>query len=118
MANFTGNMTAGLSTSDGISLSKVVNGIALNAKAMLDDVFSAPATVDLAPLMASIADPKYALLICDGEGANIDLDGLGASAKAYTTVLFEIPSAPAGVFDMELTVLGTSQRIQFLGMGD
>lgn len=118
MANFTGNMTAGLSTSDGISLSKVVNGLSLNAKGMLDDVFSSPATVDLAPFMASIADPKMALLICDGEGANLNLDALGASAKAYTTALFEIASAPAGVFDLEITVLGTSQRIQFLGLGD
>jgi len=118
MANFTGNMTAGLSTSDGISLSKTVNGAALNAKAMLDDTFSSPALVDLAPLMASIADPKYALLLCDGEGANLNFDGLGATAKAYTTMLMEIPAAPAGVFDMELTVLGTSQRVRFLGMGD
>jgi hypothetical protein len=118
MANFTGNMTAGLSTSDGISLSKVVNGIALNAKGMLDDTFSAPAVVDLAPFMASISDPKYALLLCEGEGANLNFDALGATAKAYTVALLEIQSAPAGVFDLEITVLGTSQRIRFLGLGD
>lgn len=118
MANFTGNMTAGLSTSDGISLSKVANGTAFNAKAMLDDIFSAPALVDLQPLMASIADPKYALMVCDGDGAQMAFDGGGVTVKAFKTALFEIASAPAGGLDLELTVMGTSQRIRFLGMGD
>jgi len=118
MANFTGNMTAGLSTSDGITLSKVVNGTAFNAKAMLDDIFSAPALVDLQPLMASISDPKYALMVCDGDGANLTFDGGAPTVKAFKTALFELASAPAGGFDLELTVLGTSQRIRFLCMGD
>lgn len=118
MANFTGNMTAGLSTSDGITLSQVLNGQALNAKALLDDTFSSPALVDLAPLMASIADPKFALLLCDGDGVNVNFDGLGASTKAYKTMLAYLASSPGGALDWELTVLGTSQRIRFLGMGD
>jgi hypothetical protein len=118
MANFTGNMTAGLSTSDGINLSKTLNGQAMNAKALLDDTFSAPALVDLAPIVASVTDPKMGLMICDGDGANIDFDGLGASSKAYKTLLIEIASAPAGVLDLELTPLGTAQRIRFLCMGD
>lgn len=120
MGNFTGNMTAGLSTSDGISLSKTLNGVAMNAKAMLDDNFAGAAIIDLAPLMASIADPKMALMICDGEGATLKFDGVAAfTNKAYKTVLLEMFSTPSGVLDLEITMNGTStQRVRFLCMGD
>ncbi len=120
MATFTGSMTAGLSTSDGIVLNKILNGQALNAKALLDDAFGpGPITVDLAPLMASIADPRFGILVCDGEGAQLKFDGVATfTAKAYKTMLIELASSPAGVLDLEIQVVGASQRVRFLGMGD
>jgi hypothetical protein len=120
MATFTGSMTAGLSTSDGITLSKVLNGQALNAKALLDDAFGpGPISVDLAPLMASIADPKFGLMMCDGEGAQLKFDGVATfTVKAYKTLLFECATTPSGALDLELQAIGASQRVRFLGMGD
>lgn len=119
MGNFTGSMQAGLSTSDGISLSKNSNGVALNAKVLLDDTFGpGPVVVDLAPLIASIADPKMFLLLCEGDGALIDIDSVGPSTKAFKTLLGEFSSTPTGVGDIEITANGAAQRIRFLCMGD
>jgi hypothetical protein len=57
--------------------------------------------------------------MCDGEGAQLKFDGVATfTAKAYKTVLIEAASAPAGVLDLEISVLGASQRVRFLGMGD
>jgi len=123
MGTFTSSGTMGLSTSDGISLSRVVNGDAMNAKALLDDNFGAPVSVDLAPLCASIADPKWALLVCDGEGAQMKFDGAVAfTVKAVKGAMFQFtPNSPgpSGVLDLELQTNGTStQRIRFLCTGD
>ncbi len=119
MSNFTGSLQAGLSTSDGISLSKTLNGIALNAKVLLDDEFGpGPVIVDMAPLIASIAAPKAFLLLCEGDGALVDIDSAGASTKAFKTLLGEFSPTPTGVGDIEITANGASQRIRFLCMGD
>lgn len=120
MATFTGNMTAGLSTSDGITLSKVLNGQALNAKAMLDDTFGpGPLSVDLAPIVGSITDPKFNLLLCDGDGAQLKFDGVATfTVKAYKTLLFECATTPSGALDLEIQVVGAAQRVRFLCLGD
>lgn len=122
MANFTYNITLGLSTSDGFSLSRALTGLPANAKALLDDTFGpGPVSVDLAPLVASIADPQAALLLCGGDGARLKLDGGVFSTKAYKAAQFQLTPntpGPSGVFDLEIEATGASQRIQFLGIGD
>ena|SRR3990170_1449838 len=123
MGTFSTSTTMGLSTSDGISLSKIVNGDAMNAKALLDDNFGAPVSVDLAPICASVADPKWALLICDGDGAQLKFDGAAAfTIKAYKTMMLQLtPNSPgpSGVLDLELQTNGaSSQRIRFICTGD
>jgi hypothetical protein len=119
MANFTFNATAGLSTSDGISLSRALTGLNANAKALLDDTFGpGPLAVDLAPLIASIADPLWALMLAEGDGARLKFDGGAFSIKSYKTMLVQMASTPSGVLDLELEALGVSQRIRFLAIGD
>lgn len=120
MANFTVNATAGLSTSDGISISRVLTGVNANAKALLDDTFGpGPVTVDFTPIVAAIAAPDWALLLCDGDGAKLKFDG-GATftAKAYKTAMLQIGATPTGVLDLEIETVGAAQRIRFLCTGD
>jgi len=124
MPNFTFNPSVSLTTSDGVSLTKSQTGLGSNAKLLLDDDFPGSATsVDLAPLIASIGNPLWAILIADGDGALLKFDGLAAfTAKAYKWVQFELtPNSPgpSGVLDLELSTNGTStQRIRFLAVGD
>lgn len=122
MANFTFNITLGLSTSDGFSLSRALTGLPANAKALLDDTFVGPIAVDFAPLVASIADPHAALLLCGGDGAKLKLDGVATfTAKAYKAAQFQLTPntpGPSGVLDLEIEAQGALQRIQFLAIGD
>ena len=122
MATFTFNIDAGISTSDGITISKTVTGAAANAKALLDDTFAGATSVDLAPLIVSITEPKAAIMLADGDGALLKFDGAAAfTAKAYTVLLLELsPDAvTSGVLDLELETSGTSsQRVRFLCVGD
>lgn len=124
MANFTFNPSVSLTTSDGVSLTKSQTGLGANAKLLLDDDFPGSATsVDLAPLIASIGNPLWAILICGGDGALLKLDGLASfTTKAYKWVQLELtPNSPgpSGVLDLELSTNGTStQRIRFLAVGD
>jgi hypothetical protein len=120
MANFTLNATAGLSTSDGISISRVLTGVNANAKALLDDTFGpGPISVDFAPLVASILTPDWALLLCDGDGAKLKFDGAAAfTTKNYKTAMFQLAVTPGGVLDLEIEAAGPAQRIRFLCVGD
>jgi len=120
MANFTVNATAGVSTSDGISLSRVVTGKNANAKALLDDTFGpGPVAVDFAPIVASIAAPEWVLMIAGGDGATLKFDGAAAfTAKNYKTVMLEMNVTPGGVFDLEIEAQGPAQRIRFFASGD
>jgi hypothetical protein len=122
MANpsFTANMSAGLSPSDGPTISKSVTGAALNAKELLDDVFGA-VVLDLAPYFASIADPRYVIILADGEGFFVNFDGKGDSDKVYKTVLLEVgpnTPGPAGVLKIKITMQGADQRIRVMTLGD
>lgn len=122
MANFTYNLTLGISTSDGISLNKALTGVNSDAKALLDDNFGpGPISVDLAPLVASITDPTAFLLLSDGDGSKLKFDGVATfSAKAYKALGGQITPntpGPAGVLDLELEAQGTSQRVRFLCCG-
>lgn len=122
MANFTFNGTLGLSTSDGFTLSRALSGLPANAKALLDDTFGpGPLSVDLAPLIASIADPQWALLLCFGDGARLKFDGGAFTTKAFKAVELQLTPntpGPSGVLDLEIEAAGASQRIQFLAIGD
>ncbi|HUU60680.1 MAG TPA: hypothetical protein VMZ50_14160 [Phycisphaerae bacterium] len=122
MANFTYNIDAGISTSDGITINKTVTGAAANAKALLDDTFAGATAIDLAPLVTSITAPRAAILLAGGDGATLKFDGAAAfTTKAYVTMLLELsPSAVTpGLLDIEITTAGTSaQRIRFLCTGD
>lgn len=122
MANpsFTANMSAGLSPSDGPSISKSVTGAALNAKALLDDVFGA-VVINLAPYFASIADPKYVIILADGEGFFVNFDSKGDSEKVYKTILLEVgpnTPGPSGVLDIKITTQGADQRVRVMALGD
>ena len=117
MANFTLNATAGLSTSDGISISRVLTGQNENAKALLDDTFGpGPVSVDFAPIVASILAPDWALLLCDGDGAKLKFDGV--APFTYKTMMLQMAVSPAGVLDLEIEAAGPAQRIRFLCVGD
>lgn len=122
MANFTFNATASMSTSDGISLSKTVTTVGANGKQLLDDKFPSSTTIDFAPLVASIANPRWALLICDGNGATLEFDSSASpTAKAYRVALLEIVEntiGPTGVLDLAITTQGSEQRVRFLCIGD
>jgi hypothetical protein len=121
MANFTFNSTASMSTSDGITLDSTVTNQGANGKQLLDDTFVASTTVDFAPLVATITDPLYALLVCSGDGATLNFDGLGASAKAYRVAqlgLVENSVGPSGVLDLAIVTQGAEQRVRFLCVGD
>jgi hypothetical protein len=120
MANFTLNATAGVSTSDGISLSRVVTGKNANAKALLDDTFGpGPVSVDFAPIVASILTPEWSLLIADGDGARLKFDGAAAfTIKSYKTLMLELAVTPGGVLDLEIEAVGPAQRIRFFAAGD
>ena len=123
MANFTFGATASISTSDGITLDKTVANVGANGKQLLDDTFTAATLVDFAPLIASISDPSWALLICDGDGATLKFDGLigGFTSKAYRVVelgIVDNTTGPTGVLDLEITTQGAEQRIRFLAVGD
>jgi hypothetical protein len=104
-----------------VAVSKIISALGLSAKVLVDESLGpAPATFDLAPHVASIAAPKLALLVCDGDGAKIKLDGAAAfSAKAYKVVLLELAATPSGVLDLELDLQGVAaQRVQFFVLGD
>lgn len=124
MANFTFNPSVSLTTSDGVSLTKSQTGLGANSKLLLDDTFPGSSTsVDLAPLIASIANPLWAIMIAAGDGALLKFDGLASfTTKAFKWVQFELtPNSPgpSGVLDLELSTNGTSaQRIRFLAVGD
>ncbi len=121
MANFTFNATASLSTSDGITLDSTVTNQGANGKQLLDDTFVASTAIDFAPLVATITDPLWALLVCSGDGATLDIDGLGASAKAYRTALLGIvenATGPSGVLDLAVVTQGAEQRVRVLCVGD
>jgi hypothetical protein len=123
MATFTYNPTASLSTSDGISIAKTQTGLGANAKVLVDDIFAGTTAVDFAPMIASIANPIHALLLCAGDGAKLKFDGLASfTAKAYTRFIFELtPNSPgpSGVLDLEIETNGAStQRVRFLAVGD
>ena len=124
MPNFTFNPSVSLTTSDGVALTKSQTGLGANAKLLLDDSFPGSATsVDLAPLIASITNPLWAIMIAAGDGVVMKFDGLASfTAKAYKWVQFELtPNSPgpSGVLDLELETNGTSaQRIRFLAVGD
>ena len=120
MANFTINATAGISTSDGISISRVVTGKNANAKAILDDTFGpGPVSVDFAPIMASIAAPEWILLLAEGDGAKLKFDGVATfTSKAYKTLMLEAALTPVSIFDLEIEAAGPAQRIRFFGSGD
>ncbi len=121
MANFTFNATASLSTSDGITLDSTVTNQGANGKQLLDDTFVASTTIDFAPLVATITDPLWALLVCGGDGVTLNFDGLGASSKAYRTALLGIVDnsvGPTGVLDLTVITQGAEQRVRFLCVGD
>ncbi len=123
MATFTYNPTASISTSDGISVGKSQTGLGANAKVLVDDVFAASTAVDFAPLIASIANPIWAIMLAAGDGAKLKFDGLAAfTAKAYKMFQLELtPNSPgpSGVLDLEIeTNTGSSQRIRFMTVGD
>ncbi len=121
MANFTFNATASISTSDGITLDSTVTNQGANGKQFLDDTFVASTSIDFAPLVASITDPLWALLVCDGDGATLNLDGVGATSKAYRVAEFGIVEnavGPSGVLDLAIVTQGAEQRIRFLCVGD
>lgn len=122
MANFTFTATTSISTSDGITLDKTVTNQGANGKQLLDDTFVASTIIDFAPLIISIADPSWALLICDGDGATLKFDGaLSFTSKAYRVVelgVVDNTTGPSGVLDLEITTQGAEQRIRFLAVGD
>lgn len=124
MANFTFNPSVSISTSDGISLAKSQTGVGANAKLLLDDTFAGSGTsVDLAPMIASIGNPLWGVLICGGDGVTLKFDGAASfTAKAYKWAQFELtPNSPgpSGVLDLELSTNGSSaQRVRFMAVGD
>ena len=122
MANFTFNATASLSTSDGITLDSTVTNQGANGKQLLDDTFTATTAIDFAPLVATITDPLWALLVCSGDGATLEFDSSASvSAKAYRTVLLGIVDnavGPTGVLDLAIITQGAEQRVRFLCVGD
>lgn len=122
--NFTFNSTMGVTTSDGISLSRSLTGVAANAKVLVDDVFGpGPVSVDFAALIVNIDEPIAALLLCEGDGVQLKFDGAVAfTAKAYKAMQLQITPntpGPAGVLDLEVQVPATAaaQRIRFLCLG-
>jgi len=122
MANFTFNPNIAISTSDGISAALAQTGVGANAKALLDDVFAGSVSIDFAPLIASITNPLWAVLLCGGDGAKLKFDGVATfTAKAYRQLGFELTPntpGPSGVLDLEIETNGSSQRIRFLAVGD
>lgn len=115
MANFTSSMSAAVSTSDGASLSRTLSNQGLNAKVMLDDIFTS-GTHDLSGYLTSIAAPKFILILVGGTlGATVNLDGVGASTLKMKTMLLEVTSASAA--DIELVTAETA-RIQMIALGD
>lgn len=119
MANFQVTHSVTVTTTDGISLSKTISALGLNAKELLDDVFGpGPVAVDLAPLVSSITKPRAVLLLCDGDGAKLKFDGAaGFTSKAFKQVFLEVADA-VGALDLEIEVQGAAQRIRFLALGD
>jgi hypothetical protein len=118
------NTTTTAQSSDGVLLSKQISNLSLNAKVVLDDVFGpGPVTVDLAPYLASIANPRGCYVLLSGDGAKLKFDGAAAfTAKAYKQVFLEITDGitpgPPGVLDLELELLGQAQRLQVFAWGD
>lgn len=120
MANFTANISEGVTTSDGISLSRSLTGQNLNAKELLDDSF-ASGVIDLTPYFASIADPKFVLILADGDGFKVNFDALGASTKAYKSIMLEVTPntpGPSGVLTLAIDAQGVAQRIRVIALGD
>jgi len=123
MANFTFNANVGISTSDGIQLALASTGNGANAKQLLDDVFAGSVSIDFAPLIASITNPLWFILLCSGDGAKLKFDGVATfTAKAYKSLIAGItPNSPgpSGVLDLEVETNGASaQRVRFLAVGD
>lgn len=123
MANFTYNPTASLSTSDGVSVGKSQTGIGANAKVLIDDVIALSTTLDLAPMLAEMANPIWAIMLAAGDGAKLKFDGAASfTAKAYKMMQLELtPNSPgpSGLFDLEIeTNSVAAQRIRFLAVGD
>lgn len=123
MANFqlTANVT--VTTTDGISMSKTLSALGLNAKDFHDDVYGpGPIAVDLAPHHSSIARPRVVFAVADGDGFTMKFDGVASfTAKAYKQAFLEVqdnPPGPAGVFDLELEMQGAAQRLRCLAAGD
>lgn len=116
MANFLSSMSASVSTGDGASLSRALASQGLNAKVILDDVFTA-GVISLTPYLASIAIPKFILVVIGNtSGAKINFDGVGASTTLkMRTMLLEVTSASAASIAITTTETG---RIQMIALGD
>lgn len=121
MANFTFNGSLGITTDDGIALASTVTGVSGNAKQLLDDEFDPATSVDLAPLVASMADPTWFILLLDGDGAQLNFDGIGLTTKAYKSFVAQLSPntpGPSGVFDLLVLTQGAKQRVEFLAVGN
>jgi hypothetical protein len=91
-----------------------------NAQEIHDDIHVAGA-YDLAPLLASIAEPKAIMLKADGDGFKHKFDGVATfSVKAVKTMMIEVsPNAvAAGLLDIEVEFVGADQRFRMYSVGD
>ena len=121
MANFTFNASLSLATDDGITIDKTITGVSACAKQLLDDEFDPSTAVDFAPLIASITDPTWFILLLDGDGALLNFDGIGLTSKAFKTFLAGLSAntpGPSGVLDLAIETQGAKQRVEFLAIGN
>lgn len=121
MANFKYSLTQSLLNNENPvkKLEKLVALLDANAQKIDDDVYAA-GPLDLAPILASITEPKAIQVVCAGDGVQIKFDGGAFSVKAYKSFQLEVSpnSVLPGLLDIELQAVGADQRIRMYAVGD
>lgn len=123
MANFNINASCQAQSTDGVLLSKSITNLPANAKVLLDDIFGpGPINVDLVPYFESIANPRGAYLVADGDGFGAHFDGAAPfTVKSFKQMFLEVTDnapGPVGELYMNVEMRGAAQRFRVFGWGD
>lgn len=118
MGNFLFNALQQLSTSDGAQLASKTDNGAGNSKVLMDQIIGpGPVSLTLTTQLASLTSPSFILLVADGTGFRFNIDSLGLTTKAYTSLGLGISPTPTGTVSLIVELQGGAQRFRMLATG-